>query len=220
MNQREFAWLQTIAAAVREQRRAAADHHRHHVRRQHRHVRSACATCCADILMRMIEAALAELIAAYRDQQQASRQAVVGQRVHPRLPGRSAPRRMRPLLHARCSSAAGFGWMGWALREGKAISTRRDRYDANGLDGQGFHPFFTQGGHNCAADWNSSARSPPVAAVGRDLTCSPTSACSGGAREHDYAIRAAGRRVVAAPSRDPTSRTATAHRPSSTTANW
>lgn len=43
-------------------------------------------------------------------------------------------------------SAAGFGWMGWALREGKAISTRRDRYDGNGLDGQGFHPFVTRDG--------------------------------------------------------------------------
>jgi hypothetical protein len=43
-------------------------------------------------------------------------------------------------------SAAGFGWMGWALREGKAISTRRDRYDGNGIDGQGFHPFFTKDG--------------------------------------------------------------------------
>lgn len=29
-------------------------------------------------------------------------------------------------------SEAGFGWMGWALREGIAISTRRDRYDGNG----------------------------------------------------------------------------------------
>jgi len=43
-------------------------------------------------------------------------------------------------------SAAGYGWMGWALREGKAVSTRRDRYDANGLDGEGFHPFFTREG--------------------------------------------------------------------------
>ncbi|MCC6581467.1 MAG: cellulase family glycosylhydrolase [Phycisphaeraceae bacterium] len=39
---------------------------------------------------------------------------------------------------------AGFGWMGWAMKEGKAVSTRRDRYDANGLNAQGFHPFFTQ----------------------------------------------------------------------------
>jgi hypothetical protein len=43
-------------------------------------------------------------------------------------------------------SEAGFGWMGWALREGKAISTRRDRYDGNGLDQQGFHPFVTRDG--------------------------------------------------------------------------
>jgi len=43
-------------------------------------------------------------------------------------------------------SAAGFGWMGWALREGIAISTRRDRYDGNGIDGQGLHPFFTKEG--------------------------------------------------------------------------
>jgi len=43
-------------------------------------------------------------------------------------------------------SAAGFGWMGWALREGIAISTRRDRYDNNGINGQGFHPFFTREG--------------------------------------------------------------------------
>jgi hypothetical protein len=43
-------------------------------------------------------------------------------------------------------STAGFGWMGWALREGKAISTRRDRYDGNGLNGEGFHPFFTRQG--------------------------------------------------------------------------
>ncbi len=43
-------------------------------------------------------------------------------------------------------SGAGLGWMGWALREGKAISTRRDRYDNNGVNGEGFHPFFTKEG--------------------------------------------------------------------------
>ncbi len=41
-------------------------------------------------------------------------------------------------------SAAGCGWMGWVIREGKAISTRRDRYDGNGINGGGFHPFFTK----------------------------------------------------------------------------
>ena len=43
-------------------------------------------------------------------------------------------------------AAAGFGWMGWALREGKAISTRRDRIDRNGIDNEGFHPFFMRDG--------------------------------------------------------------------------
>jgi len=32
------------------------------------------------------------------------------------------------------------------MKEGKAISTRRDRYDANGIDGQGFHPLFNADG--------------------------------------------------------------------------
>lgn len=43
-------------------------------------------------------------------------------------------------------AGSGFGWMGWALREGKAVSTRRDRYDGNGIKGEGFHPFFTKEG--------------------------------------------------------------------------
>lgn len=46
----------------------------------------------------------------------------------------------------RMLSEAGFGWMGWALKEGKAISTRRDRYDPNGIRSEGFHPFFTKEG--------------------------------------------------------------------------
>ena len=37
---------------------------------------------------------------------------------------------------------SGYGWMGWGMREGRAISTRRDRYDGNGIDGQGFHAWF------------------------------------------------------------------------------
>ncbi|MGV3659752.1 MAG: cellulase family glycosylhydrolase [Prosthecobacter sp.] len=43
-------------------------------------------------------------------------------------------------------STAGLGWMGWVVREGKAISTRRDRHDGNGINGGGFHPFFTAAG--------------------------------------------------------------------------
>jgi hypothetical protein len=49
-------------------------------------------------------------------------------------------------LYGDLLSENGFGWMGWALREGKAISTRRDRVDANGLRGFGFHPFALKNG--------------------------------------------------------------------------
>lgn len=49
-------------------------------------------------------------------------------------------------FYTQMLTEAGFGWMGWALREGKAISTRRDRYDDNGINGEGFHPFFTRDG--------------------------------------------------------------------------
>jgi len=48
--------------------------------------------------------------------------------------------------YAELLSDAGLGWMGWALMEGTAISTRRDRIDRNGLDNEGFHPFFTRDG--------------------------------------------------------------------------
>jgi hypothetical protein len=41
---------------------------------------------------------------------------------------------------------AGYGWMGWGMREGRAVSTRRDRYDDNGIDRQGFHAWFTHDG--------------------------------------------------------------------------
>jgi hypothetical protein len=37
---------------------------------------------------------------------------------------------------------AGLGWMGWSVKVGKAISTRRDRYDGNGVDGTGFHAWY------------------------------------------------------------------------------
>jgi len=43
-------------------------------------------------------------------------------------------------------TAAGWGWMGWGLKEGKAVATRRDRYDVNGIDVQGFHAWFRNDG--------------------------------------------------------------------------
>jgi hypothetical protein len=49
-------------------------------------------------------------------------------------------------FYSEMLSAAGFGWMGWVIREGKAIATRRDLPDGNGIDGGGYHPFFTKDG--------------------------------------------------------------------------
>lgn len=49
-------------------------------------------------------------------------------------------------FYTEALSTAGFGWMGWVVREGKAIATRRDRHDGNGISGGGFHPFFTKDG--------------------------------------------------------------------------
>jgi hypothetical protein len=46
----------------------------------------------------------------------------------------------------RMMEDAGYGWMGWGMREGKAVSTRRDRYDNNGIDQQGFHSWFNANG--------------------------------------------------------------------------
>jgi hypothetical protein len=46
----------------------------------------------------------------------------------------------------RMMEDAGYGWMGWGMREGRAISTRRDRFDSNGIDGQGFHAWFNSDG--------------------------------------------------------------------------
>lgn len=49
-------------------------------------------------------------------------------------------------FYSEMLSAAGFGWMGWVIREGKAVATRRDLPDGNGINGVGYHPFFTKEG--------------------------------------------------------------------------
>ncbi len=65
---------------------------------------------------------------------------------HPRLLAQIEAIAAAARFYDELLGAAGFGWMGWALREGRAISTRRDRYDGNGINGEGFHPFFTKDG--------------------------------------------------------------------------
>jgi hypothetical protein len=64
------------------------------------------------------------------------------------IPGGEDDRERGALAKTCCDllSGAGLGWMGWALREGKAISTRRDRVDGNGIRGFGFHPFALRDG--------------------------------------------------------------------------
>ena len=46
-------------------------------------------------------------------------------------------------LHWR---SGGFDRIGWALREGIAISTLRDRHDINGINGEHFHPYLVKEG--------------------------------------------------------------------------
>ena len=144
VNQREFAWLQTMATAVRQQ---GAQQPITIGTMSGGNIDTFAPLC--DVLCghpyAHDQAALAGLISAYRDQQQ--------RHAKPFLVNECIPGCLDDLRRAECAryynellSAAGFGWMGWALREGKAISTRRDRYDANGLDSQGFHPFFTKDG--------------------------------------------------------------------------
>ncbi|MHB8862027.1 MAG: cellulase family glycosylhydrolase [Pirellulaceae bacterium] len=144
VNQREFEWLKTIAAAVRQQGA-----------RQPITIGTMsggnidtfaplCDVVCAHPYSQSQEALVAQ-ISGYQEQQR--------HHAKPMLVNECIPGCLDDQRRAECAryytqllSAAGFGWMAWALREGKAISTRRDRYDANGLDGQGFHPFFTKEG--------------------------------------------------------------------------
>jgi hypothetical protein len=71
----------------------------------------------------------------------------------PMLSNETVPGCLDDIKRAECAcwtirmmEEAGFGWMGWGMREGRAISTRRDRYDGNGIDGQGFHAWFNADG--------------------------------------------------------------------------
>jgi hypothetical protein len=88
---------------------------------------------------------LAKKLATYKEEQQRHGKPFL---VNETIPGGLDDLRRAELAkyYTEQLSAAGFGWLGWALREGKAISTRRDRYDGNGIDEQGFHPFFSKEG--------------------------------------------------------------------------
>ena len=64
------------------------------------------------------------------------------------IPGSLNDRRRAEVakFHIKELESRGWGWIGWGMREGKAVSTRRDRVDTNGIDGEGFHAWFTAGG--------------------------------------------------------------------------
>ena len=145
VNQREFEWLKTIAASVRE---CGAQQPITIGTMSGSNIDTFASLC--DVLCghpyAHDQAGLTALIAAYRDQQQRHGKPFM---VNECIPGCLDDQRRADCAryYTQLLSEAGFGWLGWALREGQAISTRRDRYDANGLDNQGFHPFFTKDGH-------------------------------------------------------------------------
>lgn len=91
------------------------------------------------------QAGLERLIAGFHDQRRRFGKPFL---VNECIPGGEDDRERAALARIYCEplSRAGFGWMGWALCEGKAISTRRDRVDGNGIRKFGFHPFALRDG--------------------------------------------------------------------------
>jgi hypothetical protein len=144
-NKREFKWLSEVAATVREC--GARQPIIVGTMQSEGHIRTyaplADVLCAHPYTHTAVE--LAKQIDKYR---QISRELGKPLLVNETIPGclDDAKRAEVVKFYHEQLSTAGFGWMGWALREGKAISTRRDRYDGNGIDGQGFHPFFTREG--------------------------------------------------------------------------
>jgi hypothetical protein len=55
---------------------------------------------------------------------------------------------------------AGWGWIGWGMRQGKAVSTRLDRMDTNGIDQKGFHAWFREDGE--LREGLDFLREPPI----------------------------------------------------------
>jgi len=144
-NQREFAWLSEIAATVRacgvrQPTLVGTMGGEGHVRAY---------ASLADVLCaHPYTHTSAELVRQIETYRRISRDFGKPLLVNETIPGclDDGKRAEVAKFYTEQLSAAGFGWMGWALCEGLAISTRRDRFDANGINGQGFHPFFTRDG--------------------------------------------------------------------------
>ncbi len=59
---------------------------------------------------------------------------------------------------------AGWGWLGWTPHPGEAVASRRDRMDGNGVNGAGYHPWFTEEGKlRAGMEWlaETPKRRPP-----------------------------------------------------------
>ncbi|NUQ63720.1 MAG: cellulase family glycosylhydrolase [Pirellulales bacterium] len=144
VNQREFAWLKLVAETVRDcgarQPITIGTMNGKNIETFAPLVDVLCAHPYAHT-----RGELESLIGGYHAIRTAHRKSLL---VNECIPGSlsDATRAQVARFYTELLSAAGLGWMGWALREGKAISTRRDRYDANGINREGFHPFFTKAG--------------------------------------------------------------------------
>jgi hypothetical protein len=143
-NKKEFAWLSAIAAAVRScgarQPVTIGTMNGGNIETYAPLMDVLCAHPYAHD-----RAGLEKLIAGYRAMRERTAKPFL---VNECIPGSlsDATRAEVAKYYTELLSEARLGWMGWALREGKAISTRRDRYDGNGINGEGFHPFFTRKG--------------------------------------------------------------------------
>jgi len=144
VNAKEYQWLSAVAAVVRESGARQPITIGTMIGENIATYAPLCDVLCAHPYC-WTRPELAKLIASYKPLVERFRKPVL---VNECIPGCLDDRRRGALaqFYVEDLAAAGLGWMGWALREGKAISTRRDRYDGNGLDGQGFHPFFTKDG--------------------------------------------------------------------------
>jgi hypothetical protein len=144
VNAKEHQWLSAVAAAVRESGARQPITIGTMIGENIATYAPLCDVLCAHPYC-WTRPELAKLIVSYKALGERFRKPVL---VNECIPGCLDDRRRGGLaqFYIEDLAAAGLGWMGWALREGKAISTRRDRYDRNGLDGQGFHPFFTKEG--------------------------------------------------------------------------
>jgi hypothetical protein len=144
VNQKEFAWLKAVAEAVRgsgaKQPITIGTMNGKNIETFAPLMDVLCGHPYAHTLPE-----LQKLITEYQTMRQAHAKPML---VNECIPGSLSDTKRAEVarFYTESLSVAGLGWMGWALREGKAISTRRDRYDANGIEREGFHPFFTKEG--------------------------------------------------------------------------